>query len=193
MPMSRTLTASRAATALLAWALCAYAGAHQLPDNRATLVQRDAHHITLLLNADLPQVMHQVLAPKQAFAEFALASSSATPAQFNAAVMAMQKNIEQALRVVDGNGGALVVSNWVWPASAQLQAALRERAMALVVNPDDHGEAGALEVRADLRAAQPVKALRVQFPAALKRVMLVTYRPTQVWVEPTQTSALMTF
>ena len=184
---------SRAVTIVLSLGLCACASAHELPDNRATLVQRDARHITLLLNADLPELMHQMLAPKRAFAEFAMATSSVSPAQFTTAATAVQKSIEKTLRVTDDKGGALVVSNWVWPQTAQLQAAMRERAMALVINPDDHAQAGALEVRADLRSSQPVKALRVQFPPALKRVMLVTYHPNQVWVEPAETSPLMTF
>ena len=178
---------------LLALAVCTFTNAHELQDNRATLVQRDARHVSLQLYVSLPQVMHRVLAPQRPFSEFVMAMAAATPAEFANAALAVKKQVEQELRVVDDKGVAIVLSNWTWPKEPQLQAALRDRAMALTVAPTEHAHDSPLEVRAELRHSQPITTLRVQFPAALKKVMLVYYRPKQVWVEPAQASPLVSF
>ena len=176
---------------LMALALCA--GAHELQDNRATLVQRDTRHVSLQLYVSLPDVMHQVLAPKRPFPEFVMAMAAVAPPEFAAAALTVQKKVEQEMRVVDDKGTAMMLSNWAWPAPTQLQAALRERAMELAVAPADHSHTVPLEVRAELRASTPIKALQVQFPAALKKVMLVYYRPKQVWAGSGKPSPLLTF
>ena len=181
----------QAGCALMSLALCA--GAHELQDNRATLVQRDTRHVSLQLYVGLPDVMHQVLAPKRPFPEFVMAMTAVAPPEFAAAALAMQKKIEQEMRVVDDKGTAMMLSNWAWPAPTQLQAALRERAMELAVAPADHSLAMPIEVRAELRSSTPIRALQVQFPASLKRVMLVYYRPKQVWAGSAKPSPLLTF
>ena len=173
--------------------LTLYVGAHELQDNRATLVQRDTRHVSLQLYVSLPDVMHQVLAPKRPYPEFVMAMAAVAPPEFAATALAMQKKVEQEMRVVDDKGTAMMLSNWAWPAPTQLQAALRERAMELAVAPADHSHTKPLEVRAELRASSPIKALQVQFPAALKKVMLVYYRPKQVWAESGKPSPLLIF
>ena len=83
--------------------------------------------------------------------------------------------------------------NWVWPAAAQVQAALQEHAMQALVAPSDHDHASALEIRAELHSTKPITSIRVQFPPAFKRVMTVSYRPKQMWVEPQKPSSVITF
>jgi hypothetical protein len=48
----------------------------------------------------------------------------------------------------------------------------------------EHAHEAALEIRAECQSAKPIPSLRVSFPSAFQRVLVVSYQPKQVWVEP---------
>ena len=62
------------------------AGAHELEDNRATLVLRDDNHVTLTLFINYVDALHAALAPGQPLPAFLLVYSAMKPADFRAAL-----------------------------------------------------------------------------------------------------------
>jgi hypothetical protein len=74
-----------------------------------------------------------------------------------------------------------------------VQQKLRERAMLMVRAQGAHSHEAPLEVRAELAAGQDFLALNVQFPAEFRDVLVVSYRPAQVWVKPDQPSPAVVF
>ena len=174
-------------------AACGSAGAHELQENRATLVQREASFVAMTLYIDLPEALHRSLAPGRPFAEFAAAQASLAPDAFKAVFFQATTRIQSQTRVTTAKGQSLAFERWAWPEAPLVQATLRERLMEAVVARGHPSHSVALEVHAELRSAQPILALRVQFAPALGRVMVVSYRPRQVSVDAGSLSPAITF
>lgn len=172
---------------------CACANAHDLQENRATLVQRDSHLVSMTLYIAMPEAMHRVLAPERPFQEFALAYANLPLVAFKSALLQITSHMQSQTRASTAGGRQQGFERWVWPEPQQIQTALRERLMEAVVAPGKHSQAAPLEVRAQLHAVRPIRALRVQFPAALGRVTVVSYRPKQIFAEPQQLSPIVLF
>lgn len=187
------IRAMLAAGALLAVAACSAAAAHELQENRATLVQRDAGFVTVTLYIDLPAALHRTLAPQRSFEEFALTHANLPPAAFKAKWVEATGRMQAQTRVTTAKRPALAFEQWAWPDAARVQAALLERLMDAVVARGSHPHVAPWEVHAELHSTLPITALRVQFAPALGRVMVVSYRPRQVWVDMNSMSSAITF
>lgn len=169
------------------------ANAHGLEENRATLVLRDQNHVSVTLFITFSEALHRTLAPKRSFQEFVLTHSAMAPEDFKAALLKAQSKFQAETSVETADGHRLLLDRWRWPEAAAVQQVLRERAMQSIATPNEHPYEEALEVRADLQAAKPIAPLRVSFPAAFQRVLVVSYQPKQVWVEPQSASPEITF
>ena len=167
--------------------------AHELEESRATLVQREANFVAMTLYIDLPTVLHRTIAPGRPFTDFAAEQTQLPPGAFKAVLLQAAGRLQAEMRVTTAKGTALAFDRWTWPDATRVQAALRERLMEAVVAPGEHAHAQPLEVRAELHSAQPVTALRVKFAPALGRVLIVSYRPRQVWVDARRQSPGITF
>ncbi len=181
------------AAALLGIAACSAVAAHELQENRATLVQRDASFVTITLHIDLPAALHRAVAPQRSFEEFALAHANLPPAAFKAVLAQAVSRMQADMRVTAAKGTALAFEQWAWPDAARVQAALLERLMESVVARGGHSHVAPSEVHAELHATSPITALRVQFAPALGRVMVVSYRPRQMWVDASSVSSAIVF
>ena len=196
--MPNTLKALCAAALLSAAALLPLQ-AHELPANRLTLIQRDAGHLSLNFVLDYPAALHRALAAKQSDAEFlALSASLPLPElELMLAKAQAQFQMETQLRVVsEAKNAAPARISWRWPSAARVQQLLQQRVMeGLTRSPGLGGPSGrpshahpeVLEIQAEcvwsagLRPA--ATELQVQLPAAFERVLLVSYRPRQTWLE----------
>lgn len=130
------------------------AQAHELESNRATLVLRDAQHVSLTFFVDYPAVLHQVLAPNRSAQD-----------------------------------------NWSWPMAAAVQSQLQQRAMQSVVAASEHSHVVPTEIRAEATSNHPADFTSVTLrPAAqFKQVLVVSYRPKQVWLKPHAVSPAISF
>ncbi|GAB2866782.1 hypothetical protein GCM10027277_39630 [Pseudoduganella ginsengisoli] len=167
--------------------------AHEMESNRATLVLREGGHLSLTLYLDYAQALHQALAPSRPFEEFMLTHATMPAAQFQQALDGAHRKFEQATRAAVKAGQPLAFRGWQWPAAAQVQQKLRERAMTLVRMQGAHSHEAPLEVRAELAAGEDFHSLKMQFPAEFRDVLVVSYRPAQVWVKPDQPSPAVVF
>lgn len=164
------------------------AQAHEMTENRATLVLRDSTHVSMTLFIDYPEALHRALAPRQNFQEFVLAFSAMTPEVFSAAVVKTQTQFQAQIQVLNEAGKPASSDQWRWPEPNRVQAMLREHAMQMLVNAGGHAHEAPLEIRAEFSVpkpdttAAPSSSVRVKFPAAFRRVLVVSYRPNQVWV-----------
>lgn len=185
---------SLAALALLVM-LASHAGAHELQDNRATLVLRDKLHIVLTLFVDYPKVLHQVLAPQIALQDFILTHSAMKPQAFHMQLLAAQRKLQSNTQLVMSNGKAAVLGQWIWPPSAHVQKLLQERAMQAVVAPSDHAHGMPMEIRAEARSinSNDFSSVTLQLPAQLSQVLVVSYQPRQIWLKPNTASPPIRF
>ena len=158
--------------------------AHELAENRATMVLRDHNHVAITLYLNYAEVLHRTLAPTQSFAEFVLAFSALSPEQFAAQLKNAQTQLQSQIKVLPRPVTEASMRRWVWPAAVIVQAQLRDRAMQMLAAPNDHTHEPTLEVRVELQTTARVSAITAAFPAEFRRMLVVSYRPNQTWVEP---------
>jgi len=159
------------------------AWAHELPDNRATLVLRDGTHLSMTMFVDYTQVLHRTLAPKKKRQEFLMLYAAMVPQQFEEALARAQSKFEAAMNLAVPSGGQVRLAHWTWPAALTVQQSLREQLMQAMVAEPGHQHVFVSEIRAEAHLQQEASAIRVQFPPEFGKVMVVSYRPKQVWVE----------
>ena len=169
------------------------ARAHGLEENRATFVLRDQNHVSVTLFITFSEALHRALAPDRSFQEFVMAHAAMSPEAFKVALLKAQSTFQAETRTETADGHRLLLERWRWPEPAAVQQALRERAMQALAAPNEHPFEAALEVRAEIQAAKAVASLRVSFSPAFQRVLVVSYQPKQVWVEPQRASPEIRF
>jgi hypothetical protein len=182
------------AVALL-WALATSAVAHELQNNRATLVLRDRQHLSLTLFVDYPKVLHQVLAPHSTVHQFMLMHSAMKPQEFQAQLLAAQHKLQGGVSITMRNGKTVALMQWIWPDAASVHKLLQQRAMQAVVAPNEHAHVVPMEIRAEAtsRNTSDLKTVTLQLPAALQQVVVVSYQPQQVWLKPDTPSPVIRF
>jgi hypothetical protein len=168
--------------------LSAGAGAHELQDNRATLVLRDNTHLSITLYIAYGDALHLALAPQRPLQEFLVMYSAMKPELLQKELLRAQAQFQYL-----SMGRELPVTNWVWPDAKQVQSLLQRRIMAAMVDPAGHAHEEPVEIHADANSQQEILTVRAQFPEAFARVLLVAFRPSQLWVEPKSLSSPVKF
>jgi hypothetical protein len=191
----RSYTFSGALAVMALACLGSAAAAHELTEARATLVRRDANHVALTLTVDCAEVMHHILAPEAPPQAFVMMLSALAPEAFQASFKTAQAAVQAEVQAQSvGSGERLNFVHWVWPEASAVQQSVRERVMQSLVNAKgDHAHDAPQQIRAEAQAAKPITALRVRFPAALGRVLVVSYSPKQAWAEPKSASTEIGF
>lgn len=158
------------------------ANAHELQSNRATLVLRDNHHLSLSLYLDYCQLLQRTLAPGSNQREFVLRYAALPPQALRSALQQAQIQLEKDALLHLPKQQAIRFSRWQWPDLQTVQQLLQQRAMQSVVAPHDHPHAAQLEIHAEANTSAPIKQLDLQLPAAMQPLLLVSYRPSQQWL-----------
>lgn len=174
------------ASFILFWALATPVLAHELQDNRATLVLRDRQHLVLTLFVDYPKVLHQFLAPNITMQDFLLTHSAMKPQEFQAQLLTAQRKLQGGTSLGLSSGKTASLVQWTWPEASRVHKLLQQRVMQAVVAPSDHAHATPMEIRAEARASQSddFSSVTLRLPPELQQVLLVSYQPRQVWLKP---------
>jgi hypothetical protein len=169
--------------------------AHELTDNRATLVLRDRTHLSLTLFVRYTEAIHRALAPAANYGEFLLAMSALSPADFQKQLRLAHDTIQSGMQVTLGGRRERAITNfsWIWPDPVRAQQLFQQQVMEATVGTTGHRHEEPVEVRADVTSAKEITSASVRFSDALGKVLIVWYRPRQAWVEAGQPSPLMKF
>jgi hypothetical protein len=164
------------------------AGAHELMDNRATLVMRDRAHLSLAMYLRYTEAVHNVLAPGTSYWEFLTAISALSPAEFEKQMHRAHDALQTGTRIYLDGMQARAFSNWTWPEPTTAQRLFQQRLMNATVGGGAHQHEEPIEVHADVVSTSDVRNVSVEFGKALGKVLLVWYRPRQAWVNVGQRS-----
>jgi hypothetical protein len=173
--------------------LVSSAAAHELQDNRATLVLRDRTHLSVTVYISYSEVLHKALAPQRPFQEFLLTYSAMDVELLEKELRRAQARFQIATRLRLFPDGETELTNWIWPDVEQVQSLLQQRVMQAVVDANGHFHEAPMEVHADANAGADISGVQVQFPEEFGRVLVVAYRPNQVWVERKSLSPVIRF
>lgn len=160
-----------------------FASAHELQANRATLVLREQRHLTLTLYLDYASALHQALSPEVGFPEFIAVQAAMTPEEFRAELDRAQAKFESGTRLALANGEALALAHWTWPDASALQASMQQRAMQLIVAPEEHAHVESVEIHAEATATVAIDTLSLSLPPEFGQVLVVWFSPQQRWVQ----------
>jgi hypothetical protein len=155
--------------------------AHELPDNRATLVLRDDNHISLSFQLDYAEALWRELAPELSEQEFHLTLSTLPPKQFEQQLNQAQNRFAEKTRV-SVPGGSACTLQWFWPQPDVVKSRIQEEVMQSVVGGHEHP--APMELRAQCQAQGAGSGVSLTLPEAWGRVLVVSYRPKQVWTTP---------
>lgn len=169
------------------------ASAHEIQDNRATLVLRDQTHLSVTIYLAYSEALRLALAPQRPMSEFAMVYSTMSTDRLQKELLKAQAKFQATTRIYLAAGRELPVTNWIFPDPVVVQTTLRQMTMLSVVDPSAHAHEEPLEIHADANSPEPVTAIRVQFPEEFQKVLVVAYRPTQLWIEPKTWSPAIRF
>lgn len=184
---------NRGLVAALSCLLGAAGNAHEMPENRLTLVLRDETHLSLSYFVDYTEALHQALAPKRTLQDFILVYSAMKQSDFEAALTRAHAQLIVGTQLVLPKGEMLPTRNWQLPPPARARALLQERTMQMLVGGDDHVHPAACEIRAEATSTRPIGSVSVRLPPELGKVLLVSYQPRQIWIEPRAASIAIGF
>jgi hypothetical protein len=166
---------------------------HELTENRATMVLRDDTHVSLTFYIDYPDVLYAVLAPKKSHREFLLAYSAMKPEDFQKQMLLAQAKLQAETRATLNGGKEVAITGWAWPDAARIQTMIQQEVMESMVGTNAHTHEVPTEIRANITHDKSIKSASIQFADAFGKILLVSYRPSQTWVAPKQTSPLIRF
>jgi hypothetical protein len=181
------------------WFCAANSFAHELPENRLTLIMREANHITMTFYIDYIDALHNMLSPNASEQDFLLHYSTMALPALQKELQRAQAKFEAGTKINLDAGKVAPISNWLWPATERVQTLLQEKVMQALVDPAAHTHATSVEVRAEIKTNANIDALQLQLPAEFQPVTVVSYRPSQVvikaktpapWIKFTPASAL---
>ena len=184
--ITRTIIVSAFSTNVAAADTSAVARAprHELPDNRATLVLRDDRHVSVTLYINYVDALHRAIAPRMSTSEFLTKYSTMSLATLRAQLLGVQRRFQSATRLTIDARTPLALSDWKWPTAEQVQALIQQSVMRAVVAPTDHVTEPQSEIHAEAVGTRTVTAVDIRLPREFLRVLVVSYRPSQVWANP---------
>jgi hypothetical protein len=168
---------------LLLSAVLRIASAHELQENRATLVLRERNHVAVTLYISYTEALYQALAPQRPYAAFLLVYSAMKPEELQKQLLRAQARFESATRMYSASGKEIKLGNWAWPDVKQVQAILQQRVIQAMVDPNAHSHEAPLEIHADANASEVLASVKVRFPEEFQKVLVVSFRPNQQWVD----------
>jgi hypothetical protein len=169
--------------AFLLLTLIAPTAAHELQENRATLVLRDRGHVSVTLYIAYTEALNQALAPQRPYAAFLLVYSAIKPEDLQKELLRAQARFQSGTRMYASTGKEIPLINWTWPDAKQVQSILQQHIMQAMVDPAGHYHEPPIEIHADANSTQEITSLKVQLPEEFRKVLVVSFRPNQVWVE----------
>jgi hypothetical protein len=166
------------------WFCATHSFAHELPENRLTLVMREANHITMTFYIDYLDALHSALSPKTSEQEFMLHYSTMALPAFQKELESAHAKFAASTKINLSAGKKVTISNWLWPRAARIQTLLQEKVMQALVAPTAHAHPAPIEVRAEIRTSVDIDSLKLQLPEEFQSVTVVSYRPSQVVMKP---------
>lgn len=168
--------------------------AHDLEENRANLVLRNQTHLSVTLYVNYAKALHRALLPNREYGAFLFIYSSMRPDDLKKELQRAQSKFEADIRILPkgaSEGKAMRLTEWTWPDIKQVQATLQHQVMQVMV--DGHVHEPPIEIHADAVSLQKVVAVTIRFPAEFEKVLVVSYSPNQVWVDPKTVSPEIRF
>ena len=166
--------------------------AHELPDDRVTIVQREPTHLSITFYVDEVGLLHRLIAPKSSRSEFLLACAGAQPEQLRLRVQRAQASFERELQLLAG-GQTLAIAPLHWPLVNDTLRRLQDGAMATITTGSDHDRVQPVEITTDALSSTAFESVTFMTPPSLPKLLIVSYRPTQHRPTPESRAVVIDF
>lgn len=177
--LSRPSILQRTALPLVLFIASAAALAHELPDDRVTIVQREPTHLSITFYIDEVALLNRIIAPKSSRTEFLLVFATLPSANFTTKIQQARDSFAAEIAIRDMNRRSLLISPLRWPTLIDTQRLVKESALALLATGSDHDKVTFSEINADATADEPLESIYFIKPRSLPELTGVSYRPLQ--------------
>ena len=152
--------------------------AHELPDDRVTIVQREPTHLSITFYIDEVALLNRLIAPRSSRAEFLLSCAGAPSEQLRQRVQLAQTSFEGQLKILAGDQ-SLSIAPLHWPTMKDTHRRLQDGAMATIATGSDHDHAQIVEVTTDALSSKPFDSVTFLTPPSLPDLLIISYKPVQ--------------
>lgn len=153
--------------------------AHELKENRASLILRNETTLFVTLYLDMPDALHKALAPERDAFEFMGYMSSLNNEDFSKQWLLAIRKLENGIHINAGSGESFKVTGINWGEPHTAQKLFQETIMRSVVEKNRHLHSEPYEVKFQINAKSPITSLNIEMPAALRPLTIVTNRIRQ--------------
>jgi hypothetical protein len=151
--------------------------AHEITENRARFVLQDDNHLRGSLFVSYSSFLYEASGRAEPFTQFLLTWSAMPDAEFEQRLRSAHALLEQGTQVTIG-GRPAAITSWAYPQLATVRTRIRDVTAATLVGSHVHEDP--IEITFDVRSATAISDVHVRFPAALKTITVVSFRPHQI-------------
>jgi hypothetical protein len=157
-----------------------------LPQNAAhpntlTIVHEDDKNLVFQFSLNVPQVLHQLLAPATPFPAFLQAHAAMSPVTWDAVLQKAKAQLS-AIGVLTLPGGKpLRLQSWQWPDSEGIAQSLKAQALMLQMPEASRPHLDPVPVLARLQTQKSIYQAQLQLPTALHPIE-VSIKNDKFWL-----------
>jgi len=149
--------------------------------NQLEIKREDKEKFVLVFNLNLPQVLHQLLAPQAAFPEFLKNYSEMPEIDFQKAIDKVKAMLSDSSFFVLPSGAKMRFKQWQLPANPALREAFKANAFLLNFPAGPLSHLPPVPVLAESRSKTPVSRAQIELSKALNPIFVKT-KTDQFWL-----------
>jgi len=153
--------------------------AHELNENRASLVLRNDTSLSVILYINIGQALHKTLAPQRDQFEFIGFLSSLNEIEFSKQWLLATRKLESQIHVLPKSGQSFKLSALNWGDPKVAQRHLQESTMRAVIEKNKHLHSEPYEVKFQINNPTPISSVTLDIPEALQPMTIVSNRIKQ--------------
>lgn len=167
--------------------------AHELDENRASIVLRNETNISVTLYINIFDALHKTLAPQRDSFEFIGYLASLNETDFSKQWVLATHKLEQKIHVRLLSGEILKVSTTNWGAPQAVHKLFKEITMRSIIEKNRHLHSEPYEVKFQINANKPTNTLKVEIPEVLRPMTIVSNRIKQSRISSDRENAIIEF
>lgn len=149
--------------------------------NQVEVRRENKEKIIFVFSLNLPQALHQLLAPQSPFAEFLTKYSELPEADFQNSLKSATSQLAGSSALVLPSGAKVIFKNWQLPSNQALRELLKANLFLLQLPPGPQSHLPPAVVQAEVQTKTAINRAQLQLPKALHPIF-VKVQQDQFWL-----------
>lgn len=149
--------------------------------NQVEVRRENKEKIIFVFSLNLPQALHQLLAPQSPFGEFLTKYSELPEADFQNSLKSATSQLAGSSALVLPSGAKVIFKNWQLPSNQALRESLKANLFLLQLPPGSQSHLPPAVVQAEVQTKTAINRAQLQLPKALHPIF-VKVQQDQFWL-----------